>query len=417
MNKKLSLILLIVASVLFGATSIKSVEGAVSKPIKVGILHSLTGTMAISEKAVVDSTLFAIDEINRNGGLLGREIKPIVADGKSDLKTFAIEAKRLILDEKVSVVFGCWTSASRKIVKPIFENYDHLLFYPVQYEGNEISSNIVYIGATPNQQIIPAIKWCLGKFGKRLFLVGSDYIFPRIANAIIRDYVIANGGEIVGEEYILLGSKAVNRMVVKIVSSHPDVIINTINGDSNIFFFKELFEKGIKPDITPTMSFSIGENTIRSFDLKNMAGNYACWNYFQSIKTDINKKFVEGLKKMHGNERVISDPMEAAYIGVNLWAKSVVSADTDNVRLVRQYLKRQSFNAPEGVVHFNPENNHLVKNVRIGRIRDDGQFDIVWRSKKIVRPMPYIPYRRKEEWDKITMDFYYKWGKKWSATE
>ncbi len=383
-------------------------------PIRVGILHSLTGTMAISEKPVVDSTLMAIDEINQQGGVLGRKVEPIVVDGHSDWPTFANEAERLILEEKVSTVFGCWTSASRKTVKPVFEKLNHLLFYPVQYEGLEQSKNIIYTGAAPNQQIIPAIKWCFDNLGKKFFLVGSDYVFPRTANEIIKDILNVLEGEIVGEEYILLGSDDVDAVVKKIIEVQPDVILNTINGDSNIHFFRKLSEKGISPDKIPTMSFSIAEDELHELGVEYMVGNYASWNYFQCLETEENKGFVERFKKKYGSHRVTDDPMEAGYFGVYLWAQAVREAGTDNVNKVRKTIKNQSYSAPEGMVYVDSKNNHVWKTVRIGRIKEDGQFDILWSSEKPVRPVPYPAYRSKSQWNNFLLNLFEGWGNKWA---
>lgn len=383
-------------------------------PIKVGILHSLTGTMAISEKPVVDSTLMAIEEINQQGGILGRMVEPVVVDGRSDWSTFAEEAERLIVEEKVSVVFGCWTSASRKTVKPVFEKHDHLLFYPVQYEGLEQSKNIIYTGAAPNQQIIPAIKWCFDNLGSRFFLVGSDYVFPRTANEIIKDILTVLEGEVVGEEYILLGSDDVDEVVQKIIETQPDVILNTINGDSNIYFFRKLSDAGITSAKIPTMSFSIAEDELRVLGAEHMVGNYASWNYFQSLEIDENREFVQRFKERYGRHRVTDDPMEAGYFGVKLWAQAVREAGTDDVSKVRKAVKNQSYSAPEGMVYVDTENNHVWKTVRIGIIREDGQFDIVWSSEKPVRPIPYPAYRSKSQWDKFLQDLYEGWGNKWA---
>ncbi len=383
-------------------------------PIRVGILHSLTGTMAISEKPVVDSTLMAIDEINQQGGILGRKVEPIVVDGHSDWPTFANEAERLILEEKVSTVFGCWTSASRKTVKPVFEKLNHLLFYPVQYEGLEQSKNIIYTGAAPNQQIIPAIKWCFDNLGKKFFLVGSDYVFPRTANEIIKDILNVLEGEIVGEEYILLGSDDVDAVVKRIIEVQPDVILNTINGDSNIHFFRKLSEKGISPDKIPTMSFSIAEDELRELGVEYMVGNYASWNYFQCLETEENKGFVERFKKKYGRHRVTDDPMEAGYFGVYLWAQAVREAGTDNVNKVRRTIRNQSYSAPEGMVYVDSKNNHVWKTVRIGRIKEDGQFDILWSSEKPVRPVPYPAYRSKSQWNNFLLNLFEGWGNKWA---
>lgn len=382
--------------------------------IKVGILHSLTGTMAISETSVVDATLLAIEEINGKGGVLGRKVEPLVVDGKSDWPTFAQEAERLITKEKVSVVFGCWTSACRKTVKPLFEKYDHLLFYPVQYEGLEQSPNIIYTGASPNQQIIPAVKWSFDNLGKKFFLVASDYVFPRSANAIIKDQVAALRGEIAGEEYILLGSSDVKGAVQRITQARPTVILNTINGDSNVAFFRELRAAGVTPDKIPTMSFSIAEDELRMLGAKLMVGDYATWNYFQSTESQENAGFVQRFKQKHGAYRVTDDPMEAGYFGVYLWAQAVREAASDDLKLVRKALLNQSFHAPEGIVYIDPETQHTWKTVRVGRIRKDGQFDILWTSEKPIRPVPYPVYRSKSEWDKFLQDLYVGWGNRWA---
>lgn len=383
-------------------------------PIRVGILHSLTGTMAISETSVVDATLLAIEEINQKGGALGRRIEPIIVDGQSDWSTFAREAERLITEEKVSVIFGCWTSACRKTVKPVMEKYNHLLFYPVQHEGIEQSPNIIYTGAAPNQQIIPAVKWSFDHLGKRFFLVGSDYVFPRIANTIIKDQIAALRGEVVGEEYILLGSEKVEGVVQKIKQTKPDVILNTINGDTNIAFFRELRKANITPDIIPTLSFSIAEGELRSLGQENMIGDYAAWNYFQSINTKENNTFVRNFKDKYGSERVTDDPMEAGYFGVYLWVQAVEAADTDDVSEVLKTIADQSFNAPGGIVYVDSENNHTWKTVRIGKIRKDGQFTIVWNSERAVQPVPYPTYRSKLEWDRYLRLMYQNWGGKWA---
>ena len=416
MNKKVIITIVAIALVMVGLWYYKSQEKQkFGEPIKVGILHSLTGTMAISETSVVESTLLAIEEINKRGGLLGRRIESVVADGRSDWPTFAREAKRLITEEKVCVVFGCWTSASRKTVKPVFEKYNHLLFYPIQYEGIEQSPNIVYTGATPNQQIIPAVKWCFENLGNKFFLVGSDYVFPRTANAIIKDHVTSLRGEIIGEEYILLGSSDVKGVIQQIVESRPDVILNTINGDSNVAFFRELRKVGITPDKIPTMSFSIAEDELRILGVEPMVGNYACWNYFQSIENKENATFVKAFKEKFGSHRRVDDPMEAGYIAVRLWAQAVQEAGTEDVNEVRKTIANQSFNAPEGVVYLDAETQHTWKTVRIGKIREDGQFDIVWSSEQPIRPVPFPVSRSKEEWNRFLGDLYSNWGNKWSA--
>lgn len=385
-----------------------------SEPIKVGILHSLTGTMAISEKSVVDATVMAIEEINAAGGVVGRKLQPVIVDGRSDWPTFAAEAERLIVDEKVSVVFGCWTSASRKTVKPVFEKHGHLLFYPVQYEGLEQSPNIIYTGAAPNQQIIPAVKWCFDNIGKRVFLVGSDYVFPRTANAIIKEQVSALRGELLGEEYVPLGSVEVDAIAARIAELRPDVVLNSVNGDSNVALFRALRAAGVTPDRTPTLSFSIAEDELRSMGVRDMVGDYAAWNYFQSVASPENETFVKSFKARYGADRVTDDPMEAAYFGVKLWAQAVEDAGTPEVARVREKVAKQSCKAPGGIVYVDVETQHTWKVVRIGKIRSDGQFDVVWSSERPVRPVPYPIYRSKVEWEKFLVDLYEGWGGSWA---
>lgn len=381
-------------------------KSAFQPTIKVGLLHSQTGTMAISEKAVLDATLLAIDEINEAGGLLGRRIEPVIIDGCSDSNAFARGAERLITEERVSAIFGCWTSASRKAVKPIVERHDHLLFYPVQYEGLEQSPNIVYTGAAPNQQIIPGVKWCFDHLGRRLFLVGSDYVFPRMANQIIRDQCAALGGEIVGEEFVHLGSQDVKHLVQKIVRARPDVILNTINGDSNLAFFRELRAAGISPRTIPTMSFSLAEQEILALGTEQLAGNLATWSYFQSLDTPANSKFTSRFFRKFGKGRVTDDPMEAAYFGVHLWAQAVTRAGRHEPREVRKAIGDQGYPAPEGIVSIDAETQHTWKTVKVGKIREDGQFDIVWDSKHAIRPVPYPISRSRGDWERLLTSFY-----------
>jgi urea transport system substrate-binding protein len=399
---------------LFVACSLSIIGCTANQPIRVGILHSLTGTMAISEINVRNATLLAINEINAAGGLNGRQIEPIIVDGASDWPTFAREAERLITQERVSVVFGGWTSASRKTMLPVFEQHNHLLVYPVQYEGLEQSPNILYTGAAPNQQIIPAVKWSLDNLGSNIFLVGSDYVFPRTANAIIRDQITALRGTIVGEDYIPLGSTDVDAIVQKIVEAKPGVIFNTINGDSNIAFFAALRQAGITPQDTPTISFSIGEPELQQLDTSTLAGDYAAWNYFQSIDTQTNRDFVARYQAAYGAESVIGDPMQSAYVGVYLWAQAVRAAETDNVDIVRQNLGGQSYNAPQGIVYVDRETQHTWKPVTIGRIEADGQFVSVWTSQNPIRPIPYPLFRSRESWDGFLNNLYINWGSSWA---
>jgi len=370
------------------ATSTAAASGGT---IKVGILHSLSGTMAISEKSLVDATQLAIEEINKAGGVLGKQIEAIVEDGASDWPTFAEKAKKLIDQDKVVVVFGCWTSASRKAVLPVFESKDHLLFYPVQYEGQECSKNIFYTGAAPNQQIEPSVEWLLKNKGKEFFLVGSDYVFPRTANTIIKAQLEASGGKVVGEDYLPLGNSEVTPIIAKIKQALPNggVIYNSLNGDSNVAFFKQMQGAGLTADKYPSMSVSIAEEEVKAIGPEFLKGHYAAWNYFMTVDNPANKKFVEAFKAKYGADRVTNDPMEAGYIAVNIWAQAVKKAGkAEDLEAVRMAALGQTFDAPEGKVTME-NSHHLSKFVRIGEVTADGQFKVVNETKEAVAPLPW----------------------------
>ncbi len=300
-------------------------------------------------------------------------------------------------------------------MRPIFEEYDHLLVYPLQHEGLEISPNIIYTGATPNQQIIPAVKWSFTDLGHRVFLVGSDYVFPRTANALIRDQIAALRGEVVGEAYLPLGSTDITDIIGQIQESRPEVILNTINGDSNIAFFRALRKAGYTSESLPVVSFSIAEPEVRSIGPKLLAGHYAAWNYFQSIDSPANQAFLERFHAKYGPQRLTSDPIEAAYFGVHLWARAVESAGNTDVAAIRQALKGESFEAPEGPVKIDVENQHTWKIARIGKITDDGRFDIFWSSSQPIRPEPYPSSRTKEQWEEFLNELYQGWGGHWEG--
>ena len=387
------------------------------RPVPVGVLHSFTGPLAASERTVAEATLLAIEEVNNDGGLLGRELEAVIADGKSDEEVFAREAERLITSADVSTLFGCWSSASRKAVRSVVERLDHLLVYPVQYEGFELSPNILYVGAVPNQQVVPAVKWSFDHLGKRIFIVGTDYIFPRMVSELIKDQVAALRGEIVGEEYIPLGSMDVSAVVDRIVQAQPDVILNTINGTTNAAFFSELRQAGISPSELPTMSFSVAEVELRALNLTRMEGEYAAWNYFQSVETAENREFVAKFRERYGEDRVISDPMEAAYAGVHLWAQAVRDAGSFDARKIRGAIADQSYLAPGGMVYVDRVSQHVWKTVRIGKVQQDGQFEIVWSSEKPVRPVPFPAHRSAPEWESLLLEFYRGWDNHWSSQE
>lgn len=364
---------------------------ATGDQIKVGILHSLSGTMSISEVSVKDAEVLAIEEINAAGGLLGKQIVPVIEDGASDWPTFAEKAAKLLDVDKVPIVFGCWTSASRKAVLPVFESKAGLLYYPVQYEGLEASPNIFYAGATTNQQIIPAVEYLLKESKKtKFYLLGSDYVFPRTANKIIKAQLKAAGLEPAGEEYTPLGATEYSTVISKIQASGADVVFNTLNGDSNVAFFKQLKDAGLTADSLLTLSVSVAEEEIRGIGPENMVGHLTAWNYFQTTDTPENKIFVANYKKKYGENRVTDDPIEAAYFMVYLWAEAVKKAGTTDVAAVREAAKGLTFKAPSGLVTFDGENQHVYKTARIGKARADGMFDEVWNSGQPVKPDPFL---------------------------
>ncbi len=358
--------------------------------VKVGLLHSLSGTMSMSETPVRDSELLAIKEINEAGGVLGRQIKPIVEDGESDPSTFAVKARKLLEEDQVSTIFGCWTSASRKAVKPVVEELFGLLWYPIQYEGMEASPNIMYMGASPNQQVVPAVDYCAEKFGKRMYLVGSDYIFPRTANRIIKAQLAQLEGECVGESYVPMGHQDFELIIQEILEEKPDVILNTLNGDSNIYFFEQLNKAGIDSTVIPVMSFSISEEEVAGIGVQNLIGNYVAWNYYETTETPMNEKFVSDYKSEYGSDRVTGDPIEAGYIAVYMWAAACEKAGSFDVESVRMASKGLSFTAPEGTVTIDGSNQHLYKQVRIGQINETGLIDEIWATQGAIKPDPYL---------------------------
>lgn len=405
------LLLLVIVLIFFVIKNYKKIE---TETISVGILHSQTGHMAISESSIINAVLFAIQEINNSGGLLGKLIEPTILDGKSDATIFASQAEQLIKEYKVSVIFGCWTSSGRKAVKSVVEKNNNLLMYPVQYEGLEGSPNIIYSGAAPNQQIIPSVAWCLRHLGKKCYLVGSDYIYPRCANAVAKDYLTMLGGTVVGEKYQVLGSTNFIEIVDDIKKAEPDFIINTIDGQSNSAFFSLLNNAGITANKIPVMSYSISEaELVSTMNLNDLVGHYACWNYFSSIDTEINKKFIENFKNQYGSSRIINDPMETAYFNVHLWAKAVKRVGSTQPKKVIEALKGLGLYAPEGPVYIDSENQHAWRMSRIGKINKNGEFSIIWQSRKPIKPEPYPPTRSKDVWNKFTENLYKEWGNQW----
>ncbi|AKS36627.1 urea ABC transporter substrate-binding protein [Mycolicibacterium goodii] len=359
--------------------------------IKVGSLNSLSGTMAISEVTVRDAIKLAVEQINADGGVLGKQIELIGEDGASEPTVFAEKAEKLISSDCVAAVFGGWTSSSRKAMLPVFESANALLYYPVQYEGLESSKNIFYTGATTNQQIVPALDYLKEKGVKSLYLVGSDYVFPQTANRIIKAYAEANGIEIKGEDYTPLGSTDFSTIINKVRGSNADAVFNTLNGDSNVAFFREYRNVGLTPDKMPVVSVSIAEEEVGGIGVQNIDGQLTAWNYYETIDTPENKAFVKAYKDfVKDPKKPTSDPMEAAYVSVYLWKNTVEKAQSFDVKAIQDNADGVSFDAPEGKVTIDGENHHITKTARIGEIRPDGLIYTVWESKGPIEPDPYL---------------------------
>jgi len=359
--------------------------------VKVGVLHSLSGTMAISEVTVKNATQMAIDEINAAGGVMGKQIVAVTEDGASDPAIFAQKASKLIENDGVVTVFGGWTSSSRKAMLPVFERTANLLWYPVQFEGNECSPNIMYSGAQPNQQILPAYDWAKQQGYKKIFLVGSDYVFPRTANLIVKRHIENDHLTLSGEEYQPMGGTDFSGVIAKIQQARPDVIFNTLNGDSNVAFFKQMATAGLKPDTLPVMSFSIGEQEAQAMGPSLVEGSYAGWNYFQTVDNPANKKFVDAYKAKFGADAVVTDPMVHGYLDVYIWKAAVEKAQSfDPAKVRAAAVTLGPIETPLGAVNFAP-NNSLIQTGYIGKANPAGQFEILWTSPGMIQPNPYDP--------------------------
>jgi urea transport system substrate-binding protein len=384
-------------------------QAAGKPPIKVGILHSLSGTMAISETALKNMALMTIDDINKHGGVLGRKLEPVVVDPASDWPLFAEKARELLAKDKVAVVFGCWTSVSRKSVLPVFRELDGLLFYPVQYEGEELERNVFYTGAAPNQQAIPAVEYLMSKDGgsaKRFVLLGTDYVYPRTTNKILRAFLHSKGvaDSDIMEEYTPFGFSDYQTIIAKIKKFASEgkktAVVSTINGDSNVPFYKELGNQGIKAKDLPVVAFSVGEEELRGVDTKPLVGQLAAWNYFMTLNNPVNKAWKKKwatyakVHKLPGADKPLTnDPMEATWIGIHMWAQAVEKVGTTNVDKVIPAVGGQKFKAPDGfTIEMDPKNHHLHKPVFIGEVRADGQFNVVWKTPGPIKAQPWSPY-------------------------
>ena len=385
------------------------------EPIRVGVLHSLSGTMAISETTLRDVVLMMVEDLNESGGLLGRPVEAVVVDPASDWPLFAERARELIEVHEVDVVFGCWTSVSRKSVLPVFEELNGLLFYPVQYEGEESSRNVFYTGAAPNQQAIPAVEYLMEEYGvERWVLLGTDYVYPRTTNRILRSFLHANGvsDEDIMEEYTPFGHSDWQTIVAEVTEfanqGLQTAVVSTINGDANVPFYRELANQGIDAADLPVVAFSVGEEELSGIDTENLIGHLASWNYFMSVDTPENDAFIEAWHDYIGDEaRVTNDPMEAHYIGFNMWVQAVQQAGTTSVDAVRQAMYGQTVTSLSGYEVVMNTNHHLSKPVMIGEILDDGQFEIVWQTDGIVVGDAWSDYI--EDSAALVADWTYPW--------
>ena len=377
--------------------------------IKVGVLHSLSGTMAISETALKNVALMTIEEINAAGGVLGKQLEPVVVDPASNWPLVAERARQLLAQDKVAAVFGCWTSVSRKSVLPVFKELNGLLFYPVQYEGEELEKNVFYTGAAPNQQAIPAVEYLMSEEGggaKRFVLLGTDYVYPRTTNKILRAFLKSKGvsDADIMEDYTPFGHADYQTIIARIkqfaAEGKKTAVVSTINGDSNVPFYKELGNAGLKATDVPVVAFSVGEEELRGVDTKPLVGHLAAWNYFMSVDNAENKAFIEKYRAWakknnvpNADTVVTNDPMEATYVGLHMWKQAVEKAGSTDVDKVIAAMGGQTFKAPSGfTLTMDATNHHLHKPVLIGEVRDDGQFDVVWQTQQPIRAQPWSPF-------------------------
>ncbi|UCV18726.1 urea ABC transporter substrate-binding protein [Ferribacterium limneticum] len=397
------------ATVLSAALASIGMAAHAADTIKVGVLHSLSGTMAISETALKETVLMTIDEINKAGGVMGKKLEPVVVDPASNWPLFAEKARQLLTKDKVAVTFGCWTSVSRKSVLPVYKELNGLLFYPVQYEGEELEKNVFYTGAAPNQQAIPAVEYLMSKDGgeaKRFVLLGTDYVYPRTTNKILRAFLKSKGvaDADIMEDYTPFGHSDYQTIIAKIKKFASEgkktAVVSTINGDSNVPFYKELGNAGLKATDVPVVAFSVGEEELRGVDTKPLVGHLASWNYFMSLKNPENDKFVKMYRdwakkaKLPNADKVVTnDPMEATYIGIHMWKQAVEKAKSTDTDKVIAAMAGQTFKAPSGIMSkMDEKNHHLHKSVFIGEVKADGQFNVVWKTPGPVKAQPWSPY-------------------------
>ncbi len=374
-------------------------------PIVVGLLHSQTGPQAIGEKALLDAEILALEEINARGGVAGRPVVWVVKDGRSDASTFATEARRLIDDDKASVLFGCWTADGRKAVQSVVEERGNMLVFPANYEGMERSPRTIYTGGVANQSVVPAMRWCFESLkARRFFVVGTEEIWSRSVSEIAEDAARATGAEVVGRHFLPMTGGDVEAAVAAVRAAKPDVVVNMLVGDSNVPFLAASRRAGLTPEGLPMVFFGIAEDEIRRIPPGDVAGHYAGMAYFQSLDRAENRDFVRRFRARYGEDRTTSDPIVAAYNGVRLWAQAANEAGTADATVVLVHFDRQSLDAPEGIVTIDPDTRVVWRPFLIGRARPDGQFDIAWSLPKPIRPSAYVGTRSRGQWRAFLAD-------------
>lgn len=382
--------------------------------IRVGILHSLTGPLAASEKPIVDATLLAIDQINATGGVLGRQIEPVVADGRSTPSAFAEQAEYLIKHDRVDAIFGGYTPAVRRAIRSVVEKYHGVLFYPGRNEGFEQSPNIVYVGPSPNQHVTFSVHWALSHLGHHLYLVGTDALYPHVANAIIRKYTPLMGGKVLGEHYLAPGSAKMESVIDDIRRLHPDVVVSTMMGGDNAAFLHAMAAAGLGPENIPLLSLQLSAMQAKTIGA-DAADGYVAGGYFQAIDTPLNRTFVAAFRKRYGEKEVISCGMEAAYVAVHLWARAVAKSGTPRPDIVLQAVRQKSLVAPEGIISVDYDTNHAWRYARIGRVKRDGDIEIVASSGEAIRPQVVSMLLSQDEANRLFARLHHRWGGHWIA--
>ena len=386
-------------------------------PIRIGLIHSLSGPLALSEKSLLDVEIMAIDELNAVGGIGGRQIVYSAPDCRSEPSAFAVEARRLLDGEKVAALFGCWTSESRKAVLPVLDEMNGLLFFPGNFEGMERSSRIIYAGGAANQSVLPTVRWAYDSLNSRkFFVVGLEEVWSRCSSEIAKDGIKAAGGELVGEKYMIAQAPAIEAIVQAIAQAKPDVVLNFMYGESNLAFYTAMRRAGLASDKQAIIAFGFAEDESRRFQQADIINQYAAWNYFQSVDRPENRAFIKKFQAKFDGNRVIGDPMIAAYNSIKFWARSAGEVGSDNIKALTANLPRQSMDAPDGIVTIDGDSQAVWRPFHVGRYSSTGQFQIIWSIEKPIRPVLYVGTRTQDQWITFLDDLRTHWQGRWSAS-